>query len=97
MLISTEAIRDARATTAKQFEEDYKRLTSANQKLEQQIKGVKTDEKSEGLMSMVSQVIRRSPAPSAVQQSPSQATLPEGKSSDLGNTLSQVITTTTTM
>ena len=53
-----EAVREARATTARHFEEEYKKLTAANQKLEQQIKA-KSEEKSEGLMSTISQVMKR--------------------------------------
>ena len=51
-------MREARASTAKHFEEEYKRLTAANQKLEQQMK-IKSEEKSDGIMSMVSQAIKR--------------------------------------
>ena len=53
-----EAVRDARATTAKHFEEEYKKLTAANQKLEQQLKA-KSEEKSEGFISAFSQVMKR--------------------------------------
>ena len=61
-----EAVRDARATTAKHFEEEYKKLTAANQKLEQQLKA-KSDDKSEGFISTLSQAIKRgsSSSPSA--------------------------------
>ena len=63
--VSLEATRDIRTTLGQQFEEERSRLIQENQKLVEQLKG-KTEEKSEGLMSMVSQAIKRSTSSSQI-------------------------------
>ena len=84
-------MREARATTAKHFEEEYKRLLTANQKLEQQIKG-KSEEKPEGIMSMVSQAIKRGSQTSLAQQQPQsqQDTADESRDVKLVDTMKEV-------
>jgi len=64
-----EAVREARATTARHFDEEHKKLVAANQKLEQQLKS-KSEDKSEGIMSMVSQAMKRGPSTSPTTQDP---------------------------
>ncbi|XP_065055312.1 rab GTPase-binding effector protein 1-like isoform X2 [Rhopilema esculentum] len=81
-----EAVNEARGTTAKHFDEENKRLIAANQKLEQQIKAMKSEEKSEGIMSMVSQAIKR-----GAGAPPAQDTKAENKDDELSDTLKQEI------
>lgn len=82
-------MQDARATTAKHFEDEYKRLLAANQKLEQQIKA-RSEDKPEGIMSMVSQAIKRGSGASPSAQDTKAA---DGKvDSELSDTMKQVST-----
>ncbi len=54
------------------------------------MKGIKTEDKPEGLMSMVSQVIRRGTGPSSLPSSPNQAQSTDTKV-DLGDHMTQVM------